>query len=226
MSERIQVWDVPTRVFHWSMVLSFCGVFLTSESERYRDIHVMLGYTMLGLIAFRVLWGFVGTRYARFGSFLFTSGEVITYVSALAKGKAERYVGHNPAGSVAIWLLLILTIGSGVSGVLLFQDIGGDAMEELHEVLSFAMLAVVLLHVAGVVVSSIMHRENLVRAMITGTKEAGDKPEQGEGRSYGWLGAIMLVALATFWAGYSAFSAMAPEQNLSQGEYDEDDEDD
>lgn len=223
MSERIQVWDVPTRVFHWSMVLSFCGVFLTSESERYRDIHVMLGYTMLGLIAFRVLWGFVGTRYARFASFLFTSGEVVTYVSDLARGRAERYVGHNPAGSVAIWLLLFLTIGSGASGVLLFQDIGGDMMEELHEVLSFAMLAVVAVHIAGVVVSSILHRENLVSAMISGTKEAD--PEAGEERSYAWLGVIILLAVVTFWAGYSALSAMAPAEVAGHAEQRDDDDD-
>ncbi|MDO8925650.1 MAG: cytochrome b/b6 domain-containing protein [Sideroxyarcus sp.] len=222
MSERIQVWDVPTRVFHWSMVLSFCGVFLTSESERYRDIHVMLGYTMLGLIAFRVLWGFMGTRYARFASFLFTSGEVLTYVSALARGRAERYVGHNPAGSVAIWLLLFLIIGSGASGVLLFQDIGGDMMEELHEVLSFAMLAVVAVHIAGVVVSSILHRENLVSAMISGTKEAA--PEAGEERSYAWLGVIMLLAVVTFWAGYSALSAMAPAEFAGHAEQRDDDD--
>ena len=223
MSERIQVWDVPTRVFHWSMVLSFCGVFLTSESERYRDIHVMLGYTLLGLIVFRVLWGFVGTRYARFASFLFTSGEVLTYVSAMIKGRAERYVGHNPAGSVAIWLLLFLTIGAGASGVLLFQDIGGDMMEELHEVLSFAMLAVVAVHIVGVVVSSILHRENLVRAMITGTKEAD--PEAGEERSYAWLGVIMLLAVVTFWAGYSALSAMAPAEVAGHAEQHDDDDD-
>jgi len=223
MSERIQVWDVPTRVFHWSMVLSFCGVFLTSESERYRDIHVMLGYTMLGLIAFRVLWGFVGTRYARFASFLFTSGEVLAYLSALARGRAERYVGHNPAGSVAIWLLLFLTIGSGASGLLLFQDIGGDMMEELHEVLSFAMLAVVAVHIAGVVMSSILHRENLVRAMFTGTKEAD--PEAGEERSYAWLGVIMLLAVVTFWAGYSALSAMAPAEPANHAAQHDDDDD-
>ncbi|HAF44022.1 MAG TPA: cytochrome B [Gallionellaceae bacterium] len=221
MSERFQVWDVPTRVFHWSMVLSFCGVFLTSESERYRDIHVMLGYTMLGLISFRVLWGFIGTRYSRFTSFLFTSGEVLTYVSALARGRAERYVGHNPAGSVAIWLLLFLTIGSGVSGVLLFQDVGGDMMAELHEVLSFAMLAVVAVHIAGVVMSSILHRENLVSAMITGTKEAD--PEAGEERSYAWLGVIMLLAVVTFWAGYSALSAMAPAEVAGHAEQRDDD---
>jgi cytochrome b len=209
-------------VFHWTLVLSFCGVFLTSESERYRDIHVMLGYTMLGLIAFRLLWGFIGTRYARFDSFLFTPGEVLGYVSDMVKGKARHFVGHNPAGSVAIWLLLLLATGSGVSGVLLFQDIGGDAMEELHEVISFAMLAVVAVHIAGVVVSSIMHRENLLRAMVTGTKAGA--PEAGAVRSHAWLGVIMVVAVVMFWVGYSAIGAMTPAKVTPQTEQHDDDD--
>ncbi|MBU0622717.1 MAG: cytochrome b/b6 domain-containing protein [Gammaproteobacteria bacterium] len=224
MSEGIRVWDVPTRVFHWTLVLSFCGAFLTSESERYRDIHVMLGYTILGLIVFRLLWGFIGTRYARFDSFLFTPGEVLGYVSDMVKGKARHFVGHNPAGSVSIWLLLLLAAGSGVSGVLLFQDIGGDAMEELHEVLSFGMLAVVAVHVAGVVVSSILHRENLLRAMITGTKSS--EREQGAERSYIWLGVIMLAVVVAFWAGYPAFSATPSGAVATHAGHHDDDDDD
>ena len=199
---RILVWDAPTRVFHWLLVLSFVGAYLTAESERYRDIHVMLGYTLLGLIAFRLLWGFFGTRYARFRSFLFKPGEIVAYLVSLLKGKPAHHVGHNPLGSVAIWLLLGLGISSGASGVILFQDIGGDALEELHEVTSNAMLAAVLIHIAGMVVSSALHRENLARAMITGFKFA--EPEQGIRRSYLWLGIIMLAAVMTFWVGYPA----------------------
>ena len=96
MSQSILVWDLPTRMFHWLLVLSFGGAFLTAESERYRDVHVMLGYTLLGLIAFRLLWGFFGSRYARFRTFLFRPREIVAYVSALVKGKAAHYVGHNP----------------------------------------------------------------------------------------------------------------------------------
>src|SRR5574340_805564 len=162
MSQRILVWDVPTRVFHWLLVLSFTGTYLTADSESDRDIHVLRGYTLLGLLAFRLLWGFFGTRYARFRSFLFRPGEIVAYVLSLLKSKAAHYVGHNPAGSVAVWLLLGLGILSGVSGVMAFQDIGGDVMEELHEFVSNAMLAVVVIHIAGVVVSSVLHRENLV----------------------------------------------------------------
>ena len=202
MSQRVLVWDVPTRVFHWLLVLSFVGAYLTAESELDRDIHVVLGYTLLGLLAFRLLWGVFGTRYAQFRSFLFKPGEIVAYSLSMLKGKPAHYLGHNPLGSVSVWLLLGLGILSGVSGVLTFQDIGGDAMEELHELTSNAMLAVVLIHIAGVVVSSVLHRENLVRSMVTGFKSA--EPEQGIRRSYLWLGVIILAAVMAFWVIYPA----------------------
>jgi cytochrome b len=202
MSNRILVWDVPTRVFHWLLVLSFTVAFLTAESERNRDIHVVFGYILLGLLAFRLLWGFIGTHYARFGSFLFGPGEVVAYLKSLVERKPAHYVGHNPAGSVAIWLLLILGLASGVSGVLVYEEIGGDVLEEIHDVVSYAMLAVVAVHISGVVVSSLMHRENLVLSMITGLKSDGQN--EGIKRSYAWLGVIMLVAVVAFWFGYPA----------------------
>jgi cytochrome b len=197
MSQRILVWDVPTRVFHWLLVLSFAGAYLTAESERHRDIHLMLGYTLLGLIAFRVLWGFFGTRYAQFRSFLFKPGEVVAYLRSLVKGKAAHYLGHNPAGSVAIWLLLSLGISLGVTGVMLLQDDVGDSVVEIHELATDTMLAVVFVHLCGVLLSSVMHRENLVRSMVTGFKFA--EPDEGIRRSYAWLGAIMLFVVAAFW---------------------------
>lgn len=200
MSKRILVWDVPTRTFHWLLVLSFTVAFLTAESERNRDIHVIFGYILLGLLAFRLLWGFVGTRYARFTAFLFKPSEVAAYLKSLLEHKPTHYTGHNPAGSVAIWLLLALGFASGISGVLLYQDIGGDAMEELHDVVSYAMLAVVVIHVLGVLVSSVMHRENLVRAMVTGFKPAHS--DEGIKRAYTWLGVIMLVCAVIFWFVY------------------------
>lgn len=221
MIQRILVWDMPTRVFHWLLALSFGGAFLTAESERYRDIHVVLGYTLMGLIAFRLLWGFFGTRYARFRSFLFKPAELVAYLTSLLKGKPVHYVGHNPAGSVAIWLLLALGAASGLAGVLLFQDIGGDVLEELHEFLANAMLAVVVVHVAGVAVSSVMHRENLVRAMITGFKSA--EPEQGIHRAYRWLGVIMLAAVVAFWVGYPATGLMTPGVDATHAEQHDDD---
>ena len=103
---------------------------------------------------------------------------------------------------MAIWLLLALGLASAVSGVMVYQELGGDALEDLHEVSSYAILAVVAVHVLGVLVSSVMHRENLVRSMITGYKSDGQN--EGIKRSYAWLGVIMLVAVVAFWFGYPA----------------------
>ena len=170
MANRILVWDVPTRVFHWLLAASFVGLFVTGDSEKWRDVHVALGYTMLALIAFRVLWGFVGTHYARFSSFAFGPGKVVAYLKSLFTRTPEHHVGHNPAGSWAVYGLLSLGLLSGVSGYLTYNEIGGEWLEELHEVAANSMLALVVVHVAGVLASSLLHRENLVRAMISGYK--------------------------------------------------------
>jgi len=166
----ILVWDLPTRAFHWLLALSFVGAFLTAESERYRDVHVMLGYTMLGLVAFRVVWGLIGTRYARFWSFAFGPRSVLTYLKSLFTRSPQHYLGHNPAGSWAIYALLASSVLAGASGYATYNDVGGHWMEDAHEALANMLLGLVFVHLAGVLVSSIRHRENLVRSMLTGYK--------------------------------------------------------
>src|SRR5664279_4256436 len=104
---KIMVWDAPLRVFHWLMALSFAGAYVTAESEHWLLVHLTLGYTLGGLVAFRILWGLMGTRYARFGSFIRGPSAVLRYGSTLLNGKPEHHVGHNPAGAVAIVLLLL-----------------------------------------------------------------------------------------------------------------------
>ena len=94
----ILVWDLPVRMFHWLTVLSFAGAWLTAESERWRLLHVTLGYTLAGLLVFRVLWGLIGTRHARFTDFVRGPGAVRRYLAALLRGQPEQAVGHNPAG--------------------------------------------------------------------------------------------------------------------------------
>ena len=222
MNQRILVWDVPTRVFHWLLAVSFAGAFLTAESERYREIHVTLGYTLLGLIAFRLVWGFLGSRYARFRSFLFRPVEIIAYVTSLAKARPAHYAGHNPAGSVSVFLLLALGMLTGASGVLAFQDFGGDVLEELHEMTAYAMLAVVALHVAGVVLSSVMHRENLVGSMITGLKSG--LPNQGIRRAHAWLGIMIVAVVVAFWLGYPATGPIPQNMNVTQVEHPHEDD--
>ncbi len=166
----IRVWDLPTRIFHWSLAASFVIAFLTAESEKLRDIHVFAGYTLAGLIVFRLLWGFVGGGYSRFAEFLPTPRKLVGYIKSLINGKPQHYVGHNPAGAVAIFLLLGFGITAAASGYATYNDFGGNFMEELHEAAANGMMAMVVIHLAGVVVSSWLHRENLVKAMITGRK--------------------------------------------------------
>lgn len=197
MKSRILVWDLPTRVFHWTLALSFAGAWLTSESERYSALHVMFGYTLLGLIAFRLIWGFVGSRYARFAEFAYSPSNTLRYLKSLFSRQPEHYVGHNPAGAVAIFLLLGLGIASGASGWMTYNDIGGEWLEEAHELFSELMLLVVGIHIAGVAVSSWLHRENLARAMVTGYKHGGQPEAVSNKRGFAAL--LLLVALAGFW---------------------------
>ncbi|MGZ8256444.1 MAG: cytochrome b/b6 domain-containing protein [Gallionella sp.] len=196
MTRKILVWDVPTRVFHWLQALSFLGAYLTADSEKTREIHITLGFILFGLIAFRLVWGFVGTQHARFSSFIFHPASVITYVRSLFNNNAQHFVGHNPIGSIAIWLLLGMGIGLGITGVLLLQDDVADSVVTIHAYLTNGMLVVIAGHLIGVVMSSVLHKENLVRAMITGHKTGA--AEHGITRSYAWLGAALVVAAAIF----------------------------
>jgi cytochrome b len=192
-SREILVWDLPVRVFHWAMVASFAGAWLTAESERWRLLHVSLGYLMAALVAFRLVWGLVGTRHARFASFVRAPSAVLAYVRSLVSPRPEHHVGHNPAGGWAILALLGLAAVVVGSGWLTYESLGGEWLEELHEGAATAMLAVVGLHVGGVLVSSWLHHENLARAMVTGRKRG---PASDAIRSpWRSVAALLLVAL-------------------------------
>ena len=197
MLQRILVWDLPTRIFHWSLALSFAFAYLTAESERWRDLHLLLGYTVLSLIAFRLIWGFVGSRYVRFSECVPDPAAALQHLAQLTRGHRQHFVGHNPAGVLAILLLLLLGIASGLSGWVVYQEIGGDWLETLHEDASKAMLAVVICHIAGVLASSYLQKENLIAAMITGRK-CGEA-HQAIPRNYPLIAAFLLVTLAGFW---------------------------
>lgn len=197
MTQRTLIWDAPTRVFHWLQVTSIVGAYSISESERYRDSHVAFGYILLGLIVFRLLWGFWGTRYARFSSFFFRPSEIVNYLLSLFKGKPRHYLGHNPAGSVSVWLLLSLGLFICVTGVMALQDDASDVVVKMHGLATNVMLAVVLLHILGVLVSSVLHYENLLSSMITGSKSA--ELDEGIRQSYNWLGVMMVIVAVVFW---------------------------
>ena len=199
--KKILVWDLPTRVGHWLLVASFAVAWLTGDSEESRLVHVAAGYTMLAVLAFRIFWGVVGTRYARFSSFLFTPRQAMGYLSGLLRGDKSHWVGHNPAGSYAIYLLILFGLSAAVSGWAAYSEIGGEMMKDFHEVLASTMLGVVGLHVAGVAVSGLLHRENLVRSMINGYKTGLGEEAISSSRV---LWAVLLLGLAG-WAAAVAY---------------------
>jgi cytochrome b len=196
---RILVWDLPTRVFHWLLAGSFLGAFLTSDSERYRDIHVVLGYTVLGLVAFRIFWGVIGTRYARFSSFPIAPRRVLDYFKSLFSRSPQHHVGHNPAGSLAIYAILGLAALAGTTGYAAYNGIGGRWLGELHEGAANAMLGLVVVHIAAVIVSSLIHRENLVASMLSGYKSG--RGGDGIRSKHGIAAAAVLLVTVGFWAG-------------------------
>lgn len=194
---KILVWDAPVRVFHWLLALSFAGAYVTAESDRWLAVHLTLGYTMAALVAFRLVWGLLGTRYARFGSFVRGPANLVRYGRAMLSGRPEHHVGHNPAGAVAIVLLLSLSVAIVATGWLFYDVSSARWLKELHEGAAGLMLAVVGLHIGGAVLTSLLHRENLVRAMINGKKEGA--PNEGIRRAWRPLALLILAAVLSFW---------------------------
>jgi len=192
--QKILVWDWPVRLGHWLMVGGFIVAWLTGDSETFRLVHVIAGATVFAVATFRLPWGFIGSRYARFVDFVRGPGAVKEYATGLLKLEPAHHVGHNPAGGWAIVLLLGLGILTGVSGWAIYNDIGGHLLEELHEGLAATMLTVVFIHIAGVASGSLLHGENLVRAMVNGRKQG--LPEAAIRSARPLAGSILLVWVA------------------------------
>ncbi|MCF6191502.1 MAG: cytochrome b/b6 domain-containing protein [Cocleimonas sp.] len=192
--QQTKIWDIFIRIFHWSLLATFAITYLTEDD--FPTIHVYAGYTMMALITMRLIWGFIGSPYARFNSFIVKPYAVIEYIKDVVKFRAKRYLGHNPAGGVMVIALLIslsmtlffglLTYGAAeFSGPLagLTGDISSSMahlFKEVHEFFANFTLLLVALHVFGVLVASLQHKENLVSSMITGYKRA----EQNDKHSY------------------------------------------
>ena len=191
------VWDAPVRVFHWLLALSFAIAWLTAEGERWRLVHVTAGYTVAGLVAFRIVWGLVGSRHARFADFVRGPRAIASYFRSLLRGRPEQHAGHNPAGALAILALLALAALTVASGWASYLQVGSEWLEDAHEALADAMLAVVVVHVLAVIASSWVHRENLVAAMIHGRKPV--PPAEGIRRTWRAVAVLLLAAVLGFW---------------------------
>jgi cytochrome b len=168
----VKVWDPFVRFFHWSLATLFVIAYLTGDEVE--KVHITAGYAIAGLLALRIVWGFIGPRPARFADFVRSPREVFGYLRDMLLLRARRYVGHNPAGGLMIIALIAMLAGTALSGYLMTTEAywGSKIMEEVHVTLVNATLALVALHVLGVLVASFEHRENLVKSMLTGRKRA------------------------------------------------------
>lgn len=166
----VRVWDPLVRIGHWALVAAVAAAWLTHEG--FGAVHEWIGYVALGVVAVRLVWGLVGPRYARFTQFVRSPGVTAAYARAMLANREPRHIGHNPLGGWMIVALLATVAAVGVSGWLMTTDAfwGDERMEDVHELLAEGLLVLIALHVAGAIVESIRHRENLVRAMIDGNK--------------------------------------------------------
>lgn len=179
--ETIKAWDPLVRIFHWSLVFFFLLAFITEDD--WLSIHVQAGYAVLLLIGFRLFWGVVGSRQARFSTFVKSPATVFSYLKAMLSFKVPHYLGHNPVAAVMVIALIVSIImvsftgmiviaseGKGPLASTLFSSWRGEWMEEVHEFFANFTMLLVLAHVSGVLISSLLEGENLVKAMITGNK--------------------------------------------------------
>lgn len=178
--KQVYVWDAFIRLFHWSLVAAFTVAYIMEEPL---IVHVWAGYIVGLLIVARVVWGFVGPEHARFSDFSYSPAAGLRYLRDLTAARAPRYMGHSPGGAIMVFALLLFLAATVISGLLVYggdQQAGplagivseqtGEELEEVHEVISNITLALILFHIAGVVLASFVHHENLVRSMITGYK--------------------------------------------------------
>lgn len=168
--ERIRVWDPVVRLFHWALVGFFAFSFFTGDE--WRSAHILSGYMIGVLVAIRVVWGLFGSEPARFVNFVRNPVTVLGFLADTARLRAKRYIGHNPAGGLMVIALLLMIAGIVTTGAMMTTDAywGVEWVEDTHRTLVYSTLGLIVLHILGVLLASIEHRENLVRAMITGRK--------------------------------------------------------
>ncbi len=195
---KVKVWDPLVRVFHWTLVVAFFTAYITEDD--FLTVHTYAGYTVLGLILLRIIWGVIGTRHARFRNFVTSPRVAWQYLKDTLFLRAKRYLGHNPAAGAMIVLLLVSLLITTLSGLATYGAVesagplgnwlgnigetGEDMLEEVHEFFANFTVLLVIIHVGGVIIESLVHRENLVRSMLNGYKKADANPSDKKGKHH------------------------------------------
>lgn len=230
MIKKITVWDLPTRIFHWALVLFVAAAYLTSAGRPYGFqflLHVISGYAVAFLLLFRLAWGFLGGEYARFAGFVTDWPGIREHALSLLRLAPKRTLGHNAIGGWMIVLMLVTLALIVITGLLTQDKTGGAGplsgflspllmrmIGETHELLGNFILYLAGFHVAGVLVESLLLRENLVRAMIDGRKHAAAAEAQDARAAPTWR-AVVLVVLLAILGGYFASVTQIPSRPAS-----------
>lgn len=196
--KKVIVWDLPVRVFHWALVLLFAFSFYSGKTGGFElmDYHMLSGYSVLTLIIFRILWGFLGGQHARFGNFIQSPVKVFKYLRSLTSGQNPKTLGHNPAGGLSVLVMLLLLLGQGVTGLFTNDDImlegplthlvsydQSRSLTGIHETISWLLVGFVSLHLLAILFYKFIKKEVLVKAMITGSVEIESHAEEGIGEA-------------------------------------------
>ena len=212
--QNINVWDLPTRLFHWTLVALMIAQWLTAESSGAMDWHARGGYAVLALVLFRLIWGFAGSDTARFSHFVRGPGAALAYVQALQRGETPHYLGHNPLGAWSIVAMLILLLIQAGTGLFANDDImtegplyawvskgTSDWLTTIHKLNFNLLLLVIAVHISAVLFYLLVKRENLVHPMLSGYKRLPSELADQTPRIVSpWRGlAALAVAVVAVW---------------------------
>ena len=193
--KRMLVWDSPVFFTHWLLAICFLGAILTQESEKFRLVHVTMGYTMLGIVGFRVIWGFIGSKYARFTTIKPRFLRVRENIQAIFSGNKEFSIGLNAVGFVSAYLLMGLVLLVSATGYIVFNEIGPELISEIHELVGNLIIAVVVFHVGSIVLNAIYQRLQKTNGEVA--KSVGVLAQRA--RPYKWVTIIILLVVIYFW---------------------------
>ena len=193
--KRMLVWDSPVFFTHWLLAICFLGAILTQESEKFRLVHVTMGYTMLGIVGFRVIWGFIGSKYARFTTIKPRFLRVRENIQAFLSGNKEFSIGLNAVGFVAAYILMGLVLLVSATGYLVFNEIGPGLVSEMHELVGNSVIVIVVIHVGSIVLNAVYQRLQKTNAEVA--KSLGTLTQRA--RPYKWVTIIILLAVICFW---------------------------
>jgi cytochrome b len=192
LSKRMMSWDAAVMVSHWLLAFCFLGAVITQDSEKFRLVHVTMGYTMFGLVAFRLIWGVIGGKYARFSSIFPRLKKITTYIRSLFTSQPEKFIGFHAIGFLSAYILLAIILTVTISGYLVYEEIGPDLFEDLHETLGNLLIFVVAIHVGGVLIHAILEKIKAKAALQSNALPSRVRP-------YKWMAGIILLAVTYFW---------------------------